>query len=135
MGLAGAIVGGVAGGWAGSQFGGGTGETLFTVLGAAGGAMVGYDMGRQINIADRGDYNHAVANALGDSNGEATWANKNTGNGGLIRAGQSFQNANGQSCRTYRSTVAFDDEILSGPGSACRNPRTGSWVLVADAFH
>jgi len=135
MGVAGALVGGWAGGWAGSQFGGGTGETVFTVLGAAGGALVGYDLGRQINIADRGDYSHAVASALDGADGQATWANRTTGNGGLIRTDRSFVNANGQQCKTYRSTVTFDDDIVNGPGAACRNNDTGSWVLVADSFH
>lgn len=135
FGVAGAIVGGAAGGWAGSQLGGGTGETIFTVLGVAGGAMAGYDLGRQINIADRGDYSRAVASAASSSDGQATWSNRVTGNGGLVRTDTAFVSAGGEQCTTYRSTVTFDDEITSGQGAACRNPTTGEWVLVADAFH
>lgn len=131
--IAGVVVGGVAGGWAGSQFGGGTGQTLFTLMGIAGGAAAGYDVGRQIMVADQPGYNRAVANAIDDSHGQATWDNPTTGNGGLIRVDQAFLNGNGEECRTYRTTVAFSDEIVNGPGAACRSNQ-GEWVLVADAF-
>jgi len=132
--IAGAVVGGLVGGWAGAQLGGGTGKTLFTLLGAAGGASMGYDLGRQILVADRPGYNQAVASALGGTSGQATWQNPTTGNSGLVRVGQAFQNGNGEECRSYRTTVAFTDEILNGPGAACRGNQ-GEWVLVADAFH
>lgn len=131
--LTGAVIGGLAGGWAGSQFGGGLGQTIYTVVGVTGGAMVGYDMGRQLLMADRPDYNRAVASALGDSDGQATWQNPDTGNGGLIRADQAFINGNGEQCSTYRSTVAFTDEVTNGSGAACHG-LSGEWVLVADAF-
>lgn len=132
--ITGAVVGGLAGGWAGAQFGGGTGQTVFTVLGVAGGAMAGYDLGRQISMADRPDYNRAVANAVDGPSGQSNWQNVSTGNGGLIRVDQAFLNGNGEHCKTYRSTVAFPDEIVNGAGTACQSPQ-GEWVLVADAFH
>ncbi len=133
-GIAGAALGALAGGWAGAQFGGGTGQTIFTVLGVAGGALTGYDIGRQINMADRPDYNRAVASAINGDVGHANWKNHTTGNGGYIRVDQAFLNGNGEQCRTYRSTVAFSDEVLNGAGAACRSNQ-GDWVLVADAFH
>ena len=132
--VSGAVIGGLAGGWAGAQFGGGTGQTIFTVLGVASGAMAGYDVGRQLIMADRPDYSRAVSNAMDGSYGQASWQNLATGNGGLIRVDQAFLNNNGEECRTYRATVAFTDEIVNGPGTACRNGQ-GDWVLVADAFH
>lgn len=132
--ITGAVVGGLAGGWAGAQFGGGTGQTVFQVLGFAGGAMVGYDLGRQITVADRPDYNRAVADAIDGSNDLANWSNQSTGNGGLIRVDQAFLNNSGEQCRTYRSTVTFSDDIVSGGGTACKSNQ-GEWVLVADAFH
>lgn len=131
--VAGALVGGIAGGWAGSQIGSGTGQTVFTILGVAGGAAAGYDLGRQLLVADRPDYNQAVASAINKGNGQATWQNIATGTGGLVRVEQAFVNGNGEQCTTYRSTVAFTDEIVNGPGAACRNTG-GEWVLVADAF-
>ncbi len=131
--IGGALVGGIAGGWAGAQFGGGTGQTIFTLLGAASGVAVGYDVGRQLMVADRPGYNQAVASAIGDRSGQATWQNTATGTGGLIRVEQAFLNGSGEQCRTYRATVAFTDEIVNGPGAACRSGG-GEWVLVADAF-
>jgi len=131
--ITGAVVGGFAGGWAGSQLGGGTGETIYTILGVSAGAMAGYDLGRQLTMADIPDYNRAVANAMSVHDGQASWQNSDTGNGGLIRTDQAYLNGTGEECRTYRSTVTFPDEIVSGSGAACHN-QSGEWVLVADAF-
>ncbi len=131
----GAVIGGLAGGWAGAQFGGGTGQMVFTVLGALSGGMTGYETGRSLMVADRQSYDRAVAEALDAQHGstQASWENPETGNSGLIRMGQSFSNANGEDCRQFRSTVAFSDAVLSGPGAACR-AQGGQWTLVADAF-
>jgi outer membrane lipoprotein SlyB len=48
----GAIIGGVAGGIIGHQFGGGSGNTAATIVGALGGAAVGNEVERS-NAADR----------------------------------------------------------------------------------
>lgn len=53
-GVAGAVIGGIIGGLLGNQVGGGTGKTAATVLGAAGGAVVGS------NIARRSDGTYAT---------------------------------------------------------------------------
>jgi outer membrane lipoprotein SlyB len=52
--VAGAVIGGIIGGLLGNQVGGGTGKTAATVLGAAGGAVVGS------NIARRSDGTYAT---------------------------------------------------------------------------
>jgi len=84
---------------------------------------------------DRHAYNTAVSEALSADRpaSSATWENAESGNGGIIRAGRSYANADGQLCRTYRATVAFTDEILGGDGSACRRA-DGEWTLAADAL-
>jgi len=128
----GAAIGALAGGWAGSQFGGGTGQLIYILGGAIAGGATGYDTVRSLDMADRPDYNKAVAVALsGQEN--ALWENPDTGTGGYIRAGQAFTDGNGAYCRQYRATVAFDDSVLNGPGAACRT-QSNDWVLVADAF-
>jgi len=129
----GAAIGALAGGWAGSQFGGGTGQTLYMIAGAIGGGVTGYDTVRSLDIADRPDYNNAIAEALSGQE-TALWENTNTGTGGYIRAGQAYTDGNGEYCRQYRATVAFEDSVLNGPGAACRTQRN-EWVLVADSFH
>lgn len=133
--LVGAAIGGVAGGFLGAQFGGGLGQVLYATAGTVSGMIVGYSTGRSLMPGDRMAYNAAVSTAMTVNQELATadWDNPSSGNGGVIRAGKSFAGVNGQSCRTYRATVAFTDDIVSGDGAACRDAN-GHWVLVADAF-
>lgn len=42
----GTVIGGIAGGVIGHQFGGGTGNTIFTIAGAIGGAVAGHEIQR-----------------------------------------------------------------------------------------
>lgn len=131
--MVGALVGGAAGGFAGYQFGGGVGQLIYASMGALGGAAAGYEAGRRLWPSDRAAYGSAVADAL-DGNGEHVgWRNPDTGNSGIVRAGDGFEAADGSPCRTFRATVVFSDEIVSGPGAACRD-RQGGWRLAADAF-
>ncbi len=132
FGWTGAAIGAAAGGWLGSQIGGGTGKLLYTISGAIIGGSAGYETGRSLMFADRPSYNNAVAEALSGS-GKSLWDNPTTGTGGYIRAGQAYLDGNGTHCRNFTATVAFNDDVLNGPGAACRTG-DGDWVLVADAF-
>ena len=126
-------VGALLGGWAGSQFGGGTGELIFTGLGAVIGGSAGYEAGRSLGAADHAIYKNTIKGTLNDPAGQSTWKNDDTGTSGYVSTAQTFKDGNGRLCRGFRSTVAFDDGVVSGNGAACKDS-TGDWVLVADAF-
>ncbi len=121
------------GGWAGSQLGGGTGELIYTGVGAVLGGAMGYETGRSLSMADWEPYKRAIFGALGTSEQEQSWQNAETGTSGYIAANTHFRDGAGRNCQTYRATVAFKDEIVSGDGAACQD-NTGNWTLVADAF-
>lgn len=121
------------GGWAGSQLGNGTGQLIYTGIGAIAGGAVGYESGRRLAAADWGIYQRAVVESLSTSKHQTTWQNTETGTSGYTATGPIFQDGAGRTCHTYRSTVAFEDEFVSGEGAACKN-NTGDWTLVADAF-
>lgn len=133
--MVGAGVGLVVGGVVGYQFGGGTGQMLATAFGAAAGGTAGYVAGRRLSGSDRAEYERTKTEALeGARDGEVrSWSNPETGNGGMIRPVRSFAVGEERFCRDFRAAVAFDKDVTSGTGTACRE-RGGPWMVVADAF-
>lgn len=140
-GVAGAIVGGVAGGMVGAKFGGGLGETLFTAAGVVIGAGVGYEAGNILYPSDQMAYDENARRALSyASNGTVNqWDNPETGNGGIFTPTNSYQTADGRSCRDYRATLALREEgrdtgvIAHQEGTACQQA-DGSWRSVKENF-
>jgi surface antigen len=121
------------GGWAGSQLGGGTGQLIYTGIGALAGGSVGYETGRSLAVADWDVYKRAIFGTLDTPQHRTTWQNAETGTSGYVTLEQAYKDGAGRDCQAYRSTVAFEDEFVSGGGAACQNT-TGNWTLVADAF-
>ena len=129
----GAGAGMLVGGWAGGQLGGGSGALIATGLGAIAGGSIGYEAGRTLLVADHDVYERAIFNALGKSQRQTSWQNAKSGTSGYVSTQQAYRDGGGRDCRTYRATVAFNDEVISGDGAACLN-NDGNWALVADAF-
>lgn len=145
----------VLGGCASSNGGGGgiSGEQTGTVLGALGGAAAGYALGdgnwwaigagalvgglvgnRVGNYLDERDRQQAYSNANYALNNKAdgqtaTWSNPDKGTGGYTTPTETYQTANGSTCRTYQTGVTANGQSESGTGQACRQP-DGTWKLV-----
>ncbi|NQW00900.1 MAG: hypothetical protein HQ483_14445 [Rhodospirillales bacterium] len=135
MELAGAVAGAAIGGYVGAQFGGGLGQWASIAGGALVGGGVGYETGRILKESDMVLYRGTAEKALArSSNGTALdWSNPETGNSGVFRPTQTFQALNGQTCRHFRSTVAFSDAVKSGEGTACHGA-DGNWQIISNYF-
>lgn len=129
---AGAAVGGILG----YQLGGGViMSSLFATAGTVAGGAAGFYATRALRESDRAADDRTAQKGLASAgDGKILdWQNPETGNSGIFRATHSFYTGNGQYCRQYRTTVAFEKEVQSGNGMACLKAN-GEWQVVSDDF-
>jgi len=62
----------------------------------------------------------------------ADWVNPDTGRSGAVVPVRTYENAQGQPCREFTTTIIIGDREEQGYGTACRQP-DGSWQLVGEA--
>jgi surface antigen len=128
--------GAVLGGVIGYQFGGGTLiPALLATAGTVVGGTTGYMTVRALSGTDRAAYENTTQmglNSAGDGQ-VIEWRNPETGSSGIFRATTTYRSPNGQYCRKYRSTVAFERGVKSGDGIACQQA-DGTWKVVTDDF-
>jgi surface antigen len=115
--------GAVLGGVLGHQIGGGSGQTIATIGGAALGAFVGGRIGRGM---DRGDQ-RKTAEALEKSpDAQATtWRNTENGQSYSVTPTRTYQGASGP-CRDFKTVTRIDGREEVVHGTACRQP-DGTW--------
>ena len=124
--------GAAIGGFVGSQFGGGLIRTLFTATGTLAGGVSGYVYARQLIKSDMALYENTAKKGLvnADDGQVLSWLNPETGRSGIFRPTRSFVSAQGQNCRTFRTTISFDDGFESGDGTACETA-SGKWLIFS----
>lgn len=59
------------------------------------------------------------------------WVNPDTNRSGAVVPTRTFENAQGQPCREFVTTIIIADQEEQGYGTACRQP-DGSWTLLGD---
>lgn len=122
----GTVGGAVLGGLAGSQFGGGSGRLWTTGAGVLLGAIVGGEIGKSLDRADRAYMGQTTYNAL-ESGRPGQWRNPDSGNYGTVTPQPAFQQGN-LTCREYTQTVYIEGRSQQAYGTACRQP-DGSWQI------
>lgn len=124
----GAAVGGVLGGVLGSQIGKGNGRTLAIILGTLAGGAAGSYVGGEMDEADRLRQQQALEYT--PTNQVTTWVNPDNQQRYEVTPTHTYQNAAGQDCRDYTTTIYVDGRSERANGTACRNAGDGSWTLV-----
>jgi surface antigen len=120
----------VLGGLAGSQVGGGSGRLWATGAGVLLGAIVGGEIGKSLDRADRQYMGQTTYNALesGRSGQSVQWRNPDSGNYGTVTPQAAYQQGN-LTCREYTQTVYIEGRSQQAFGTACRQP-DGSWQIT-----
>lgn len=123
--------GGAAGGaLLGSQIGHGTGTLVAVGLGTLLGAMVGGEIGRSMDETDRMATERATHQAFAGPVGEEIrWNNPENGHYGTVMTTREGTQSSGAYCREYQQTVVIGGRAEQAMGRACRNP-DGSWRIV-----
>lgn len=129
--VVGTVLGAAGGGLLGNQFGGGTGKTIATAAGTLLGAWLGNSVGQSLDTVDRGNIQRAESTAYVAPVGQQiTWNNPQSGNYGTITpVREGTNNTNGQLCREFRQTIVVGGQTQEGYGTACRQV-DGSWKIV-----
>lgn len=129
----GTILGGIVGAAIGSQFGGGKGQLVAVGVGTLFGALIGRDIGRTMDYADRGyatgSFGHAMEYAPTCST--ITWNNPGSGNNGTVTPTHTYEPEPGRYCREFQQEVVIGGQIQDAYGTACRQP-DGSWEIVTE---
>ena len=104
-------------------------KELWTVLGIGLGAMIGQNIGKQLDERDRylmaQTFEHTMEKAPTNSTGQ--WQNPYTGHGGTITPTNTIV-TNGTPCREFTQTVSIGGQMQEAYGTACRQA-DGSWKI------
>jgi surface antigen len=126
----GTILGAGVGALAGSQIGSGKGQLAAVAIGALGGALIGGEIGKSLDRADRAYAGEAAQQAFeSNRSGQATaWRNPDSGHSGTVTPTNVYK-ASGQDCREYETTVTIDGRTERAIGRACRQS-DGTWQIM-----
>jgi len=104
---------------------------VFMTLGSAGPLLAEYDQQLEgVELQAMADtFQYALEN--NPTNESSDWVNPDTTRSGAVVPTRTFENAKGQPCREFVTTIIIADQEEQGYGTACRQP-DGNWALVAD---
>jgi len=125
----GTLGGGAGGALIGSQFGSGTGKLAATALGAVAGAFAGRAIAQRLDGASENRAMAAEQEAVAQ-NQTITWNNPQGNSRGSVQPLRTYQNSNGQTCRDYTHTINVEGKRETARGTACRQS-DGTWQLVS----
>ena len=104
-------------------------KEVWTVLGIGLGAMIGQNIGQQLDERDRylmaQTFEHTMEKAPTNASGQ--WQNPDTGHGGTITPTNTIV-TNGTPCREFTQTVSIGGQMQEAYGTACRQA-DGSWKI------
>jgi len=124
-------LGGAAGGaLLGSQFGHGTGQLVAVGIGTLLGAFVGSEIGKSLDDTDRLKAQAAAQQAYAAPIGQqVNWNNPNSGNRGTITTTRDGYTNSGSYCREYQQTIIVGGRSERAMGTACQQP-DGTWKIT-----
>jgi surface antigen len=126
----GTVLGAAGGGLLGSQFGSGSGQLAATAAGTLLGALVGSSIGHTMDKVDQTKAHQALEQATYAPIGETiTWNNPSNGHQGSVTPVRDGVSSTGNYCREFQQAVTIDGRTEQIHGTACRQP-DGSWKLV-----
>ena len=130
--IGGTLLGAAGGGLLGSQFGGGSGQLIATAAGVFLGGLLGQQVGSSLDKADQAYAARAYSQSLETApSGQTTaWHNPDSGHSGSYTPVRTYQTDGGRYCREFQQTVQVGGETQSAYGTACRQP-DGSWEIVS----
>lgn len=125
----GSVVGAAGGAWAGSNVGKGKGRIVAIAAGTLGGLFIGKAIGSSLDKADQAALNNSTQRALetAPSGQPVAWHNPDSGHGGSVIPSRSYE-IDGTPCREFTQTVKIGGKTEQAHGTACRQP-DGSWKI------
>ena len=105
-------------------------KELWTILGVGLGAVIGNNIGAQLDERDRLLAGQTLQHTLeqAPTNAVGSWNNPDSGNSGTVTPTVT-RYTDGQPCREFTTTVSIGGQPQQGYGTACRQA-DGSWKIV-----
>jgi len=127
----GTLLGAAGGAVLGSNVGHGKGNIASIAVGTLLGAYMGSEIGSSLDKADLSYANGTAQNAFetAPSGQASTWRNPDSGNSGTVVPTSTYKTSQGQYCREYQQTVTVQGQTQQAYGTACRQP-DGSWKIM-----
>lgn len=127
----GTLLGAAGGAILGSQVGKGSGRIAATAVGTLLGAWTGREIGKSLDNADRAAMQRTTHKALESTPSSETieWRNPDSGHRGTVTPEPAYKDESGRYCREYQQTVTIGMRTERAYGTACRQP-DGSWQIV-----
>jgi len=127
----GALLGAGTGALISSAFGHGHGRLAAVAVGTLAGAMIGQEIGRELDQNDRVVMHRHAQQSLETlpTNQVGSWHNPDTGHSGTLTPTRTYQVASGGYCREYQQTVTVGGHEELAYGTACREA-DGSWKII-----
>jgi surface antigen len=126
----GTIAGAIGGAVIGAQFGSGTGRLIGVAAGTLLGGYLGREVGKSLDRADQTAAREAEQKAHTAPVGQQiAWSNPNSGNSGTVTPKREGQDAAGNPCREYETSITVDGKTERAIGTACKQP-DGTWKIV-----
>ncbi len=126
----GTLGGAAGGGLLGAQIGHGSGKLAAVAAGTLLGGFVGNEIGSSLDKADRIAAQQAESRAYTAPIGQKiTWNNPQSGNNGVIVPTRDGYDQAGSYCREFQQTITVGGKQQQGFGKACQQP-DGSWKIV-----
>jgi surface antigen len=132
--MVGTLLGAAGGGLLGSRLGKGMGNKIAIGAGVLGGGFLGNQLGGVLsNCQDQQYHQQAASSALETApTGQAqSWTNPDTGASGYITPTRTFQQGS-SSCREFVQQVNVNGQNQQATGVACRQP-DGTWAMNSNA--
>ena len=127
---AGTLLGGAGGALLGAQVGSGSGQVLAAIGGGLAGAFLGNQIGQSLDKADQAYAEQATQQAHNAPIGDTiAWNNPDSGNSGTYTPVRDGYDGGGAYCREYQTTVTVGGKVEEAYGTACQQP-DGSWKVV-----
>ena len=106
-------------------------KNIWMLLGVASGALIGNNIGAQLDERDRLLAGQTMQQTLelGPDQSQGQWQNPNTGHSGTVTPTATRIASTGQPCREFITTVKIGGVEQQGYGTACRQA-DGSWKIV-----
>ena len=105
-------------------------KELWTILGVGLGAVIGNNIGAQLDERDRLLAGQTLQHTLeqAPTNAVGSWNNPDSGNSGTVTPTVT-RYTDGQPCREFTTTIDVGGQPQQGYGTACRQA-DGSWKIV-----
>ena len=129
--LLGKMIGTAVGAVVGSKLGDGENtRAIYSILGAAGGYLLGKEIGRLLTTKEQNDLNENIIDSLNNlEQGESTkWQSKENENTYAEIIAKDKSNIDGRECREYEKILFKNGKQIKEKSQACRD-KNGNWII------